>query len=82
MAESAATLAVLAQDAPARLQQELSLFWEEVEREAERLERQQGAAGEGSMGRGNSDPQDQIDALRAQVAELCRRLEARPQGRG
>lgn len=82
LADSAASLAVLAQDAPARLQQELSLFWEEVEREAERLERQQAAAGEGSTGAGSSDPQDQIDALRAQVAELCRRLEARPQGRG
>jgi hypothetical protein len=37
LADSAASLAVLAQDAPARLQQELNLFWEEVEREAERL---------------------------------------------
>ena len=39
LADTAATLSLLAQDAPARLQQEVSLFWEEVEREAERLER-------------------------------------------
>ena len=80
LADSAATLAILAQDAPARLQQELKLFWEEVEREAERLERQQGGATGDSAGPLDDDPQEQIDALRAQVAELCRRLEARPQG--
>jgi hypothetical protein len=82
LADSAASLAVLAQDAPARLQQELNLFWEEVEREAERLERQQGGGGAESAGHASGDPQDQIDGLRAQVSELCRRLEARPQGRG
>ena len=93
LADTAAGLAVLAQDAPARLQQEWQLFWEEVELEAERLER--GEAGEGSpsssvsvatspkttspsrvSARADSgEPQDQIDALRAQVAELARRLE-------
>lgn len=82
LADSAATLAILAQDAPARVQQELSLFWEEVEREAERLERQQAAGGAEPSDQGDDDPQEQIDALRAQVAELCRRLEARPQGPG
>ena len=34
VADTAAGLAVLAQDAPARLQQELTLFWQEVELEA------------------------------------------------
>lgn len=82
LADSAATFAVLAQDAPARLRQELSLFWEEVEREAERLEQQQGAGGAQPTGDASGDPQEQIDALRAQVADLCRRLEARPQGPG
>jgi hypothetical protein len=92
LAESAASLAVLAQDAPARLQQELSLFWEEVELEAERLERGEGAPASAaaqqrtaSQQRGSSwgepagrDPQEQIDALRARVAELGRRLEQPP----
>ena len=40
LADTAATLTLLAQDAPARLQQELSLFWEEVEQEAARLDRE------------------------------------------
>lgn len=39
LADTAANLSLLAQDAPARLQQEFSLFWEEVEQEAARLER-------------------------------------------
>lgn len=50
LADTAATLSLLAQDAPARVQQELSLFWEEVELEAARLERGEesgGAAGAG-----------------------------------
>lgn len=80
VADTAAGLAVLAQDAPARLQQELTLFWQEVEQEAQRLERgeaQPAAAGEaGAGGEAPSDPQDQIDRLRAQVAELARRLES------
>jgi hypothetical protein len=40
LADTAATLTLLAQDAPVRLQQELSLFWEEVEQEAARLDRE------------------------------------------
>ena len=86
LADSAATLSLLLQDAPGRLQQEVSLFWEEVLQEAERLERQSGAAsrhaweasGEGTRPGGvpaNADPQDSIDALRAQVARLTRRLD-------
>lgn len=86
LADSAATLSLLLQDAPGRLQQEVSLFWEEVLQEAERLERQSGsearhaweAPGEGTRHGGaaaNADPQDSIDALRAQVARLSLRLE-------
>ncbi len=80
VADTAAGLAVLAQDAPARLQQELTLFWQEVEQEAQRLERgeaQPPTTGEAGAGaEAPSDPQDQIDRLRAQVAELARRLES------
>jgi hypothetical protein len=90
LADTAAVLAGLAQEAPGRLQQELSLFWEEVEQEAIRLEG--GGSGEGTATEGSGrasraaagglrDPQHQIDDLRARVAELSRRLEQRPQGR-
>lgn len=76
--DAAASLAVLAQDAPSRLQQELGQFWEEVEREAERLERgsgpEPGAGGSGGAAT-DSDPQERIDRLRARVAELARRLD-------
>lgn len=37
--DAAANLALLAQDAPDKLRQELELFWEEVRQEADRLER-------------------------------------------
>ena len=82
VADTAASLAVLAQDAPARLQQELSLFWQEVELEAERLERGDAAASDSGDGVAQSsasaaaDPQEQIDRLRAQVAAMARRLES------
>lgn len=90
LADAAAELAVRAQEAPARLQQEWTLFWEEVEQEAERLERGEAspqataAAGQAAAGPDVSgpaasgsrlDPQDQIDALRARVAALGRRLD-------
>ena len=78
VADTAAGLAVLAQDAPARLQQELALFWQEVEQEAERLERGDPAADAAAGAEPASrcaDPQEQIDRLRAQVAGLARRLE-------
>jgi len=98
LADTAATLTLLAQDAPARVQQELSLFWEEVEQEAARLDRQGNSATtvatpEGSTAsssrawggfyggaapfRGSTpeDPQEAIDALRAQVAQFACRLE-------
>lgn len=153
LVDAAASLAVLAQDTPEKLRQEWVLFCEEVEQEAERLERQQAggdgapgpdwaepssagdaaAAGEattasttasataaggsfssgtssaaaagaaGSVGAApagarssvgshstdsdsvnpnsvspNTDPQEQIDSLRARIASLARRLEQRP----
>lgn len=82
VADTAAGLAVLAQDAPARLQQELTLFWQEVELEAERLERgdaRPAAAAEADVSAPSEppvDPQEQIDRLRAQVAAFARRLES------
>lgn len=82
LADAAATMATLAQEAPERLQQELSLFWEEVQQEADRLERGEGAGGaaggtEAAAGGTGafSSTQDQIDHLRARVAQLSRRLE-------
>jgi hypothetical protein len=85
LADTAAGLAVIAQEAPARLQQELSLFWDEVEQEAERLETgapsADSASGGGAVAQGPpADPQDQIDALRARVADLASRLDRTPQG--
>ena len=103
LADTAATLSLLAQDAPARVQHELSLFWEEVEQEAARLDRQgspatTAAAPEGSTastsrawggfyggdgpfrGSTQNDPQEAIDALRAQVAQLACRLDGGSRG--
>jgi len=79
LADAAAGLAVLAQDAPERLRQEWDLFKEEVELEAQRLEHgeQEVPAAESPM-TGSApvaDPQTQIDQLRAQVTRLARRLE-------
>lgn len=89
-ADSAANLAVLAQEAPERLRRELELFWSEVEQEAERLETEAGddssggetgtsspAGSTSSSGWAVASPQDQIDDLRARVAELSRQLEDR-----
>lgn len=78
LADTAAGLAVMAQEAPARLQEELGLFWEEVQQEAERLE--QGERPEPPPAAGMNDPQECIDALRARVADLSRRLEREPRG--
>ncbi|SBO43776.1 hypothetical protein [Cyanobium sp. NIES-981] len=83
LVDAAASLALVVQDAPERLRQELQLFWDEVELEADRLERGGGDGG-GATARSSSAPtgpgavQDQIDALRAQVAQLSRRLDRRP----
>lgn len=102
LADAAAGLAVLAQEAPDRLQQEWQLFWQEVELEAERLERSTGGTADAAGppvstppfdGDGTADEafardvgfsrfpretQAQIDALRAQVAAIARRLDERP----
>jgi len=80
--EAAAQLSLLAQEAPQRVQQELQLFWDEVQQEAQRLERDQQPGGSPSAAAGaadgDGDPQRQIDGLRRQVAELTRRLEEQP----
>jgi hypothetical protein len=85
LADAAAQLSLLAQDAPDKLVQEIQLFWEEVELEADRLEHGDDAsvadgvtmthptAPEGFPAK--ADPQAQIDALRAQVASLVSRLD-------
>lgn len=79
LADAAAGLAVIAQDAPERLRQEWDLFREEVEQEADRLERGEfpvdAPAASSPTVPVDGDPQDQIDQLRAQVARLARRLE-------
>ncbi|WP_043368861.1 hypothetical protein [Cyanobium sp. PCC 7001] len=80
--DAAANLALVVQDAPERLRQELQLFWDEVELEADRLERGGRGGGEASPGHtpfaeGPAAVQDQIDALRAQVADLSRRVDRR-----
>jgi len=79
LADAAAGLAVLAQDAPERLRQEWDLFREEVELEAQRLENGPPHPEEDPVAAPVSvDPQVQIDQLRAQVARLARRLEEQP----
>ena len=84
LADAFAELAVFAQDAPGRIRQEWDLFQEEVMAEADRLER--GDAQPFSAGKtgapsspppASETPQDVIDRLRAEVAELSRELEAR-----
>jgi len=80
LADVAASLAVLAQDAPERFRQEWDLFREEVELEAQRLERREGGAPSEAPAADPMpvDPQHQIDQLRAQVARVARRLEEQP----
>ncbi len=78
LADAAAGLAVLAQDAPGRVQQELSLFWEEVSLEAERIERSHSDGARTQDPEAMEDPQARIDGLRARVAELSRRLDQGP----
>ena len=89
LADAAAQLSLLAQDTPDKLRQEFQLFWQEVELEADRLERgddavvaspPEPAAGYQGDPFSQQDPQTQIDALRAQVASLVRRLDQQLQG--
>ena len=80
LADAAAEMAVLAQDAPDRLRQEWDLFQEEVKAEAERLqqENQPHAASAADRPGSEHEPlQQRIDRLRAQVADLSTRLEER-----
>ena len=74
--DAAAGLSVLAQDAPERLQQEIRLFWEEVQAEAERIERGEAAGTHAAAPSAEPlDPQSQIDDLRARIAALAQRLD-------
>ena len=83
LAEAAAEVAVLAQDAPERFRREWDLFQEEVQAEAERLERNgqppEPRDSEPTVSpldpRETSSPQEQIDRLRAKVADLSLRME-------
>jgi uncharacterized protein YceH (UPF0502 family) len=83
LADRAADFALLAQDAPQRLQREWTLFWEEVEQEAERLDHGDTPASRSRHeAPSGTDPQDQIDALRAKVATLALKLEQPNRGSG
>ena len=81
LADTAAELAVLAKDAPERLRQEWELFQEEVREEAERLERGDYSSvssdADSMQGPIAESPQQVIDRLRASVADLSQRIEAR-----
>ena len=78
LADTAAELAVFAKDAPERLRQEWELFQEEVREEAERLERGDSSSDAVSVqGPTTESPQQVIDRLRASVADLSQRIEAR-----
>ncbi|MEL0265509.1 MAG: hypothetical protein VW938_09955 [Synechococcus sp.] len=72
--DAAAQFSVMAQDAPQKLQQELELFWQEVQQEAERIEHPQATSTEPTEA-APENLQDQLDGLRAQVANFSRRLE-------
>jgi len=80
LADAAAELAVLAQDAPERLRQEWDLFQEEVQAEAERLEHGETITADGVVAAPSQEQssQDRIDLLRATVAEISRALEVKP----
>lgn len=80
LADAAAELAVLAQDAPERLRQEWDLFQEEVQAEAERLEHGETITADGAVAAPSQEQtsQDRIDLLRATVAEISRALEVKP----
>ena len=81
LADTAAELAVLAKDAPERLRQEWELFQEEVREEAERLERGDAppvaSDTDSIQGPTTESPQQVVDRLRASVADLSQRIEAR-----
>lgn len=80
LADAAAELAVLAQDAPERLRQEWDLFQEEVQAEADRLEHGETITADGAVAAPSQEQssQERIDLLRATVAEISRALEVKP----
>jgi len=82
LADVAAGLAGLAQDAPERMRREWDLFVEEVELEARRLEdphvdghAAHAASSSGGEAQETGDPQQQVDHLRALVARVARQIE-------
>ena len=80
LADAAAELAMLAQDAPERLRQEWDLFQEEVQAEADRLEHGETITADGAVAAPSQEQssQERIDLLRAAVAEISRALEVKP----
>ncbi len=85
--DAAANAAVVLQDAPEQVRRELRLFWDEVEREAQRLERDAAQPSPAAGARVDetdsavvsaADVQGRIDGLRAQVAGFSRRLDQVP----
>ena len=84
LADAAASLMAAAETAPAKLNQEWQLFWQEVELETQRLEQnshpdsaapsQQDSAVAATPC--SDDPQELIDRLRARVATLSHKLDA------
>ena len=88
LADAAAEIAVLAQEAPERFRQEWDLFQEEVRAEADRLERGEApvetdaaattmTTPEPAAPPSDQTPQDLVDRLRASVADINRALEVR-----
>ena len=82
VADAAAGLAVLVQDAPDRVRQEWDLFQEEVKAEAERLDREEDGGGVDATSSPASAVEEEslqvkIDQLRARVAELGLHIEER-----
>ena len=75
LADVAAELAVLAQDAPDRLRQEWDLFQEEVRAEADHLEHPNQETSAGTGQESDASSQERIDRLRAMVASISRELE-------
>ena len=79
VADAAAGLAVLVQDAPDRVRQEWDLFQEEVKAEAERLDRGVDVDTQASPASSVEEEslQTKIDQLRARVSALGIRMEER-----
>ena len=75
LVEAAATLLAAAEQAPARVNQEWQLFWQEVDLESERLARGE-PADASSPDAGAAVLQQQIDNLRARVAAIAHKLDA------